>query len=962
MLITQNVEVRSLRVQGKLRIEAPTPNSHVTVKTAFLLIDGSGADLHVDASADQSRSVTIYLRNDPAAYPDIPKMWNDPDNFNTMLTQARALAVIGEGASMVIDGFPLKHTWTLLAQTAMRGQNKIMVQDDVSDWLPGHVIAVAPTDHPSMWDFPDTGNTSWRVGPETFTVVSVRPVGNLFEITLNASIRNPYLGGVPSTGIQAEVLNLNRTVLITGDPFSGNLLPLPRIRRVGEEPPYYYQKFNTTTALVEGLHTFAAMRAVLQFRYARVERGGQRGYLGHYPVHMHYLGDCPQCEIIGLAVVDSQQRGIVIHETHRSTVRDNVLFAVRGSGIYIEEGVEIDNLIQDNVYLCHEPRNPETYLENGSWILDNSKCSADNATPDREFGDPARVFGGCRILGTDNNQADCVQHAAFWALSATNDFIGNRAVNAYNGIYFQSTLFLNGRQSEPASFHKVYPLSNPIGTIRSNVCHSCYRFGWYPDSNWPSQLNRSIETGGLVADLFQFVDNITTQYPCIDYYGQIVDGPDPTWCSARWYKNDGTDNGQTPAAIVEDGLDYGNQYMGQYNIANVQYSGHRSIHNNAAAFYLKNTKDFFDHQSSLVVDSLFEFGRADASSGIVIYKNASQNDVANAQLSLPGASAAYVIENTKLSGNMAANNITADPYNRIGSFAAAIGLNQECKWPVHDKIAHSCGPNNDEPCYSIIEGGLCNPTVVLKNVSLSGVASNAPFNNPTSWLKFGILGGNPFTGTFNAVDDSLCGNDTLTAQCRNASFRAVASKFSTHLTALPGSPCRPASFFNPTWHQRFDGGIVCAVPLRRLDIWTPYQGQDLILLPPGCSNPSQCGYRSGWLAFNDVGTKGSPPQEWAAYAEGYPFVVIAREDYHPGISGDRWTVIKADGSPINSTLVKAVEFSDLMFSVRFGRIESLVLSFPGVGDCTAQSDDKRLWITQYGAVRKGGGSCLSLWA
>lgn len=72
----------------------------------------------------------------------------------------------------------------------------------------------------------------------------------------------------------------------------------------------------------------------------------QRGFIGRYPLHFHKMGDCPECMFIGNAVVGSQQRGIVIHSTHRSTVARNVVFGVKGAFLYVEEGTELQNTIQ----------------------------------------------------------------------------------------------------------------------------------------------------------------------------------------------------------------------------------------------------------------------------------------------------------------------------------------------------------------------------------------------------------------------------------------------------------------------------------------------------------------------------------------------------------------------------------------------------------------------------------------
>ena len=44
--------------------------------------------------------------------------------------------------------------------------------------------------------------------------------------------------------------------------------------------------------------------------------------------------------------------GIIVHGTHSSTVEDNVLYNVRGAGIYIEDGNEMYNDIKVSVPVC----------------------------------------------------------------------------------------------------------------------------------------------------------------------------------------------------------------------------------------------------------------------------------------------------------------------------------------------------------------------------------------------------------------------------------------------------------------------------------------------------------------------------------------------------------------------------------------------------------------------------------
>ena len=944
LLDSGEAKARSIIVRGAFSAIARKDET-VRVTTAMLLGAGPKSRITIDASASADSRAIVHLRFDPESYDDIPgkkgeRMW-------ILLANTRVLACM-DGCTLTVRGFPLKRTWTLLAERAPQGAQTIVVEGDVSDWRASHVIGVAPSDNPAMWDKPDVGPESWRVGGEAFQLTQdPKPhpkLKNAFILTLNATVKNPWLAGERATGIQAEVINLNRTVVIMGDDFTPNTIPLPEYPNAGR------QRFATTPANVIGLHTLiAGDDASGRIHYALVKGGGQRGWQGHYPLHLHMVQDCPTCELVGNAVWDSQQRGIVVHRTHRSLVRDNVLWHVRGAGIYIEEGNELHNRIERNVYICDVGRLPETIQENGSWRQADA-CTIDGAGIDQQFGDPARVFGGCRITGTDNVAADCSQQSAIWTLSATNNFVGNRLANAYNGIFYQSSDRKDGRSTMPWSFKRVFPMSSPFGRTEGNVCHSNYRFGFYPDQNWPSNVDRDLESLGLVRDLKEKVDGIDKAYPCVD----LITDPVKSWCSVRWFKKDGSDNGQDPHAVVLDQLDWGNSYVGQYDVSHLQYVNLRSIRSNSAGFYLKNTKDFPTHNVSLIKGGEFTFPPS-PDSGIVTYKAAAQNDVGSVLMGLPGASVAMVIEDVVFAGNLNENAVKDDPYNRDGGHACALGLNQESKWGVHDK--------NLKFTPSTIEGGLSNPTVVLVNVSFAGVKDRATqFNNPTSWIRFGALDGNPFHGSVNAYDDSLCGSSKgADAErykvCKSAPFRGVGPKFNTHLLKLPNSPCKLASQYDAVWHQRFDGGIVCTKQLRRLDVWSDDQGEDLVLFPPGC-NALECAQRSLWLAYQNKGYQPNEGSQWSMFAQGYPFTVFANEDY-----AGTWKLRKASGAPVDPRKVWALEFSDLMFGLRFGRPETLSLDLgQELGTpCVAKSQDARTWITQYGPVKRGGGSCAKVW-
>merc|ERR1719215_2274580 len=88
----------------------------------------------------------------------------------------------------------------------------------------------------------------------------------------------------------AEVVNLERSVLITGEP-------------------------NWDTESKQGLHTGITGTGHIDVRYARVENCGQRPIRGKYCLHMHLMHQCPKCVIQGNSVVNSTQVGITVHGT-----------------------------------------------------------------------------------------------------------------------------------------------------------------------------------------------------------------------------------------------------------------------------------------------------------------------------------------------------------------------------------------------------------------------------------------------------------------------------------------------------------------------------------------------------------------------------------------------------------------------------------------------------------------------
>ena len=80
----------------------------------------------------------------------------------------------------------------------------------------------------------------------------------------------------------------------------------------------------------------------------RFQNFGQAGVLGRYPIHFHKSGDSPS-SVSRNVVVNSNHRCVMIHDTNRVTVSDNVAYDTAGHCFATETGSERFNVFADNL-------------------------------------------------------------------------------------------------------------------------------------------------------------------------------------------------------------------------------------------------------------------------------------------------------------------------------------------------------------------------------------------------------------------------------------------------------------------------------------------------------------------------------------------------------------------------------------------------------------------------------------
>jgi len=536
LLMKTNLNVGSLIVRGRVVWNDETQiNKNAFLCAGYVAIEGQGTwDMHLE-----EKNAWVYIKDNGATHP-------------TLRSCAFGGVATAEDTSdthyptIDIRGRELKRTWSLLSETLGKGDIKMKLMHDptLMGWFVGDCIAAALTEDKA------------KAFGEEFCIVAFEYDGTIvlnrsvtterFEATFLPPISTAGGGsGVPALK-SAEVINLDRNIVITGDDFSqvGCDPNLPEAV-AGEQTSVLgcrCSSFRCTCTV--GLHTIQMFAGVSRIQHTRIEKCGQRGVEGKYCLHLHKMKACPTCLYHGNAIENSHQRGIIIHSTHLSTVQENTLYNVRGAGIYLEDGNEMQNYVKYNVVICPFPfRHPN--------------------------------LGGCTIPGTSNSVADTSDNqSGLFSRAATNDFTGNRVANCFNGMFL-----LAGSIGRGESYNRVCEQDVKIGRVEGNTFHGNGRFGTYTlGGNYPKvTVDQSIATNGWNVD----------KEGC------------------QGFDSSGQTRG-LPSAF-KDNMDYHNAFVGHYEAGDIQYNGHLSFDSNNL-LYWKETKKFENGCSAHVTKSHFANG------------------------------------------------------------------------------------------------------------------------------------------------------------------------------------------------------------------------------------------------------------------------------------------------------------------------------------------------------------------
>lgn len=250
-------------------------------------------------------------------------------------------SIMVHNGQIEIHGKPVQHTWTLLAAPACAGDKKIELTETVK-WKRGDQIIIAPTGR-NRNEVEErvvrrvSGNTVTLDKALEFDHFSgtVDPVdlenGGIGKITCaNRSSRRVLQEETGNSEtrfeIRGEVGLLTRNVKIQGDP--------------------------STMQTGHGVHIMirGEMDSTLgRFSYVEIFRAGQKFLFGKYPIHYHMMGYVQDMYVRGCSVHQTFNRGTTLHGVHYLVVEDNVYYRTMGHTIFMEDGIETNNIIQRNL-------------------------------------------------------------------------------------------------------------------------------------------------------------------------------------------------------------------------------------------------------------------------------------------------------------------------------------------------------------------------------------------------------------------------------------------------------------------------------------------------------------------------------------------------------------------------------------------------------------------------------------
>lgn len=344
--------------------------------------------------------------------------------------------VVQEAGTLALHGTPYYQTWSRLAATGTEGESTIFLQDRVN-WQVGQEIVVTNT---QMRDTRDWHQNEVHVISGLDACSHLGP--NITAVHLASPLQYGHYGGKE---YQAEVGLLSRTIIVQGSAADSE--PTDSTP-VGCTDYDNYESYPCDILTGFGGHIMAQGTggASLQFSNVELYRMGQTNLKGHYPFHLHVVGNHGNKSYIeDSSIHHSFFKAVVIHGSKGSRASRNVAFDVTGSAFYLQDGVEEENTIDYNLAVhIHTIGGPVAHNKEFHQNLDS-------------------VYESINLIDPPD-----VTAAGFYISNAYNSFEGNAGVGGFACYHFPIL-------PKPIFMHRaaeMVPKSRPVLRFDGNSCRS----------------------------------------------------------------------------------------------------------------------------------------------------------------------------------------------------------------------------------------------------------------------------------------------------------------------------------------------------------------------------------------------------------------------------------------------------------------------------------------------------------
>ena len=242
-------------------------------------------------------------------------------------------SIICCGGRMDFHGAPMSRTWVKLGATAPEGARAVTLSEPVTGWRIGDRVIITATRG-------DNGTGGSRRRKAGTTVVDTRARG---------SYRTDAEGDEPVYTEERTILALDGDRLSFGWPLEFEHLGTGEFRG---EVANLSRNIVVESADPKGVrgHTMYHRNSAGSISYAEFRHLGKEGVLGKYSLHFHRLGDTMRgSSVVGASIWDSGNRWITIHGTNYLVVRDCVGYQSVGHGFFLEDGTEVNNVLDRNL-------------------------------------------------------------------------------------------------------------------------------------------------------------------------------------------------------------------------------------------------------------------------------------------------------------------------------------------------------------------------------------------------------------------------------------------------------------------------------------------------------------------------------------------------------------------------------------------------------------------------------------